>query len=169
MTKKQTTQEERKWKRIITLLFIAMAVCMLGYAFLLASIFESFVGKAISNYEVTDTSIVVDLEDYKYAIVKGFITNEGKNPKWFYYEAESGTILKEEILKAKGSGLDDDIALAQIITISNWKHPWLHELIFVAGVFMIFIIPIPFCVTITRIEDEKLKMGKNKKEEVQSL
>ena len=168
MTKKQTTQEERKAKRIMILLFIAMGVCMIGYALLLANMFESFVGKAISNYEVTDTSIVVDLEDYKYAIVKGFITKEGKSPKWFYYESESGTILKEEILQARGADLDADIALAQIITISNWKHPWLHELIFVAGVFMIFIIPIPFYVKITRIDDE-LNKGKNKKEEVQSI
>jgi len=169
MAKKQITQEERKWKRIITLLFIAMAVCMLGYAFLLGNAFESFVGKAKSNYEVTDTSIVVNLEDYKYAIVKGFITNEGENSRWFYYATESGTILKEEILQANGADLDADIALAQIITISNWKHPWLHELIFVSGTLLILIIPIPFCVAITRIEDEKLKMGKNKKEEVQSL
>lgn len=160
MAKKQITREERKWKRVRILLFIAFAVSMLGYAIFLSSIFESFVGKA-KSYEVTDTSIVVNLEDYKYAIVKGYITNEGKNPRWFYYVTESGTILKEEILQTEGASMDAEIALAQIITISNWKHPWLHELIFVAGTFLMLVIPIPFCRAIIRIEDEKLKKGEN--------
>ena len=169
MARKQVTKEERKWNTIIILLFIAMTVCMLGYAFILSITFERFVGKAQSSYGVTDTSIVVDLEEYKYALVKGFITNEGENPRWFYYETESSIIQKEDILKAQGASLDANISLAKIIIVSNWTHSWLHEFIYVTGVLSMFIMPIPFCKVITKIEDEKLNKGEKQKEEVQSI
>lgn len=162
MAKTQITREKRKWKQITTLLFVAMAVCMMGYAFLLSSIFESFVGKAKSDYQVTDTSITIDLEDYKYAIIRGYIVDDRAADKinMFYYPTQLDTVFLEDILKAEGASMDADIIFAKAITISNWKHPWLHELIFVLGVLLIFVIPIPFCKAISRI-DEKLKNGEN--------
>ncbi|MBQ2835603.1 MAG: hypothetical protein IJE68_02055 [Clostridia bacterium] len=163
MAKKQINREERKWKRIINLIFIALSVGLLGYAFLLSSIFESFVGKMTSHYEVTDTSIEVNLEDYKYAIVKGYIVDDSASNRirLFYYPTESNTIFYEDILEAKGASMDADIRFARTITISNWKHPWLHELIFVSGVLFILVIPIPFCKAISRIKYNKLKNGEN--------
>lgn len=162
MAKAQISREKRKWKQIEALLFVAMAVCMMGYAILLSSIFESFVGKAKTDYEVTDTSITIELEDYKYAIIRGYIQDDSAEDKinMFYYPAQKNTIFLEEILKAEGASMDADINFAKTITISNWKHAWLHEIIFVLGVLFMLVIPIPFCRAFSRIDD-KLKNVEN--------
>ena len=162
MAKKQMSEKKRKWKRITALLFVCMAVCMMGYAILLSSIFESFVGKSKSDYEVTDTSITIELEDYKYAIIRGYIQDDSAVDKinMFYYPTQSDTVFLEDLRKAEGASMDADIFFAKTITISNWKHPWLHELIFVLGVLFMFVIPIPFCKAFSRIDD-KLKNVEN--------
>lgn len=160
MKKNKKNREQQKEGRITKTLFITLVVCLIGAAFLISGMLKAFVGETVSDYRLTDTSITVDLKDYEYVILRGYIVKD-KSVDIFSYSAQTETVLYEDILKAEGVSAEEDvdITFAKISVISNWHHPWLHELFFVLGMVTLTIIPIPFCIAIHRLDNGRKEEG----------
>lgn len=95
--------------------WLVLLIYTITYVILCYQFYPTIVGKGSTEYKTTESSIEINLGEWKHVVVKGYI-NEGEEQTEFEFETNSALISKEQILKEEKATPKSEIVVNSVQT-----------------------------------------------------